>query len=212
MSTNGRAHLSLAALALAGASLAGIGAAAPTPPPAGLSITIDNGAKTTAPDSDVSYTVTLANAGASPVTVWIVADVPPYGTITDAGGGQASGQNDTWQATVEPGKTQVETVKAHIGEIPKGTYRVTTLASVYLDDDTSGAPVIRSADSDAIPGVKEPAAPEPTQTAVTTSKESGGDVLPLTVGIGVGIVVLVVIAVVIIASRRGRRGARRRAR
>ncbi|HEY0247902.1 MAG TPA: hypothetical protein VGC45_06535 [Gryllotalpicola sp.] len=218
MTLPARIRLTLAGLALAAGGLSGIAAASPTatptPPPPGLSIAIDNGAKSTAPDSDVKYTVTFTNAGTDPVTASIVASIPAYGKITDAGGGQVKAQDDTWKVTVAAGKKQSETVTAHIGAIPKGSYRVTALASVYLGEDTSGAPLIRSADSDAIPGVKEPTAPAPTSTATATATASSGAAIPpIAIGIGGGIlVVIAALVVAIVLIRRGRaRKPRRRA-
>jgi hypothetical protein len=215
MSTTSRARTVLLALALSAAGFAGMGAASPsatpTPPPPGLSISIDNGATTTKPDSNVSYKVTLANSGTSPVTAWIVAGVPGYGKITDAGGGQAKGQNDTWKVTVEAGKKQTETLKAHIGTIPKGTYRVTALASVYLSDDTTGAPIIRSADSDAIPGVKEPVAAKPTPTASAPTHPAGNITAPVVIGILGALVIIAAAAIItLVLVRRTRQTGRRR--
>jgi hypothetical protein len=216
MSVTANARTALAALALAATGIAGIGAASPsatpTPPPPGLSITIDNGATTTKPNSDVSYKVTLANAGTSPVTAWIVATVPGYGKITDAGGGQAKDGNDTWKVTVDPGKKQTETLKAHIGTIPKGTYRVTTLASVYLSEDTSGAPIIRSADSDAIPGVKAPVLTTPSPTTSSPAHAAGSITTPVLIGIlGAVVIILAAVIVAFVLVRRTRqRGPRRR--
>jgi hypothetical protein len=214
MSTTARVRTVLIAVALLAAGVAGSGAAAPSPtaPPPGLSIAIDNGAKSTKPDSEVSYTVTFANAGTDAVTAAIVASVPGYGKVTDAGGGQVAGQEVTWKVTVEGGKKQAETFRAHIGAIPKGTYRVTTLASVFLGDDTTGAPLIRSADSDAIPGVKEPVAGTPSPTATAQAASSTAPVAPIAIGIGGGVLIVAAAAVAILIVRRGRQPAGRRRR
>lgn len=217
-----RARTILTAVLLSAASIAGVGAALPTasstPPPAGLSISIDNGTKSTDPDSDVTYKVTLSNSGAGPITAWVKATVPDYAKITDPGGGDTKDHDNTWKVDVEAGKKHTETFKAHIGAIPKGTYRVTTLASVYLADDTTGAPVIRSADSDTIPGVKEPTGAAPTSTAAAADHTAGsqGTVLTIViVGALVAAAVVVVFAVVLIRRRRsdkptGRRNAERK--
>lgn len=195
------------------AGIAGMGAAPtsakPKPPPPGLSITIDNAATTTKPDSDVSYKITLANAGSGSVTAWIVASVPSYAKIDDAGGGQVSGHNDTWKVTVGAGKKQTETITAHIGTIPKGTYRVTALASVYLSKNTSKAPVIRSADSDAIPGVAEPKASHPSSTASKAPHSSSSTKTPVVVGVAGGIVIIAAAVVALVLTRRSRRLVRR---
>jgi hypothetical protein len=216
-----RARTVLTAVLLSAASIAGVGAALPsassTPPPAGLSISIDNGTKATGPDSDVTYKVTLSNSGAGPITAWVKATVPDYAKITDPGGGDTKDHDNTWKVDVEAGKKHTETFKAHIGAIPKGTYRVTTLASVYLADDTTGAPVIRSADSDTIPGVKEPTGATPTPTAAATDHTTGSQGTVLTIVIVGALViaaVVVLITVVLLRRRRndkptGRRNAER---
>jgi hypothetical protein len=207
-----RARAAAIVLTLA-AGIAGIGAAPasakPKPPPPGLSITIDNASSTTKPDSDVNYKLTLANAGTDSVTAWIVASVPTYAKITDAGGGQVSGHNDTWKVTVGAGKKQTETLTAHIGTIPKSTYRVTALASVYLSKNTSKAPVIRSADSDAIPGMTEPNASHSTSTTSKAAHASSSMKMPVIVGIAGGIVIIAAAVVTLVLARRSRRLARR---
>lgn len=214
-----RARTTLTVILLSAVSIAGVGAAlpsaSPTPPPAGLSISIDNGTKSTSPDSDVTYKVTLSNSGAGPITAWVKAAVPDYAKITDAGDGDTKDQDNTWKVDVEAGKKRSETFKAHIGAIPKGTYRVTTLASVYLTEDTTGAPIIRSADSDTIPGVKEPTGATPTPTAAAPSTGSQSTVLTIViVGALIVVAAVAVITGVLLRRRRndkpgGRRNAER---
>lgn len=216
-----RARTTLTVILLSAVSIAGVGAALPsatsTAPPAGLSISIDNGTKATGPDSDVTYKVTLSNSGAGPITAWVKATVPDYAKITDAGDGDTKDHDNTWKVDVEAGKKHTETFKAHIGAIPKGTYRVTTLASVYLTEDTTGAPVIRSADSDTIPGVKEPTGATPTPTAAATDHTTGSQGTVLTIVIVGALIVVAAVAVitgVLLRRRRndkpgGRRNAER---
>ncbi len=135
--------------------LHGSPAHAQTPPP-GLSIAVTNGRNSVVPHSDETYAVTVRNAGSDPVTLWVVGVVPRYATITAAAGGKATGHTVTWKVSVAGGRSATRTVGVHVGAIPAGTYRVTVVADVYLGADTSGAPLIGSADSDRIPGVAEP--------------------------------------------------------
>jgi hypothetical protein len=199
-------------LALTSAAMIGLGATVPsvaaTPSPTGLSVTIDNGTATTKPDSDVSYTITLANAGTTSVTAWIVASVPAYGRIVDAGGGQVKDENDTWKVTVGAGKKQTETVAAHIGDIPPGTDWVTTVASVYLSKDTSRAPVIRTADSDTVPGAKAPAVATPPRAASPDS-DTTSIRTPVLIGIAGGVAIIAAVLAPFVVGRRTRKTGRR---
>jgi hypothetical protein len=191
-------------------ALTGAGAARAETPPPGLSIAIDNGADQTRANTDVSYRTTLANDGTSPVTAVIVVTVPPFASIEKAGDGTVDGIDATWKVTVDPGQKEVVSTSAHIGSIPEGQYRVTTLASVYLGDTAAGAPLIRSADTDKIPGVTDPVVaasspkPQPAPSKADSATAAFAWVLPTLIGGSIGL--LVVAAIIIMwAKRRQRR-------
>jgi hypothetical protein len=187
-------------------ALTGGGAARAETPPPGLSIAIDNGAEQTRPNTDVSYETTLANDGTDPVTAVIVVTVPRFASIDEAVDGSIEGVDATWKVTVAPGQQQVVSASAHVGSIPEDQYRVTTLASVYLGDTVAGAPLIRSADTDKIPGVTDPVvgADSPkTQPAPATATSAWG--LPSVVGGAIGLVVVGTFIIIMWAKRRRRR-------
>lgn len=182
-------------------------ASAETPP--GLSITIDNGATETAPNSEVTYSTTLANSGTKSVVATIVVSVPAFATITKAPEGKIDGVDATWTVTVKPGAKKSVSTTAHIGVIPEGEYRTTVLASVYLGKTATGAPVIRSADADKIPGVADPVVGTAKSSQVTSANTTGQNwILPTAIGVGAGIVVVAAAALII--ARRRRRVTRRR--
>jgi hypothetical protein len=193
-------------------ALTGAGAARAETPPPGLSIAIDNGAEQTRPNTDVSYKTTLTNDGTGPVTAVIVVTVPRFASIDKAVDGTIDGVDATWKVTVAPGQQQVLSASAHIGSIPEDQYRVTTLASVYLGDTVAGAPLIRSADTDKIPGVTDPVVgagspkPQPAPATEHSAAATPAWVLPSVVG---GVIALLVVGTLLIIMRTRRR--RRRA-
>jgi hypothetical protein len=191
--------------------LTGAGAAHAETPPPGLSIAIDNGAEQTRPNTDVSYRITLANDGTGPVTAVVVVTVPLFASIEKAGDGTVHGVDATWKVTVDPGQKKIVSTSAHIGRIPEDQYRVTTLASVYLGDTVAGAPLIRSADTDKIPGVTDPvvvaSSPKP-HPAPTTAHSEGAVlawVLWTAIGGAIGLLVVGALIIIVRTTRRRRR-------
>ena len=193
--------------------LIGAGAARAETPPPGLSIAIDNGAEQTRPNTDVRYRTTLANDGTGPVTAVIVVTVPLFASIEKAGDGTVDGVDATWKVTVDPGQKKVVSTSAHIGRIPEDQYRVTTLASVYLGDTVAGAPLIRSADTDKIPGVKDPVVaasspkPQPAPTTGRSDLAAPAWVLSTAVGGAIGLLVVGALIIIIVRTKRRRRRA-----
>ena len=188
------------------AAFIGLGAAPPAMatenPPPGLSITIDNGRKSIAPRSDVTYATTVSNSGLEPVTTWVVVTVPSFATIKRAKEADVKGPNATWKIELEPGTKRTLTTAAKVGSIPDGLTRVTSLASVYLTKHTTGAPVIRSADADRIPGVAEPASPA---LAVTSKVSTSAYGTAPALWSGAGLVALGAVCIgLVVASRRRR--------
>jgi hypothetical protein len=189
--------------------LMGAGAAHAETPPPGLSIAIDNGAEQTRPNTDVSYRITLANDGTGPVTAVVVVTVPLFASIEKAGDGTVDGVDATWKVTVGPGQKKVVSTSAHIGRIPEDQYRVTTLASVYLGDTVAGAPLIRSADTDKIPGVTDPvvaaSSPKPAPTTAHSDGLATAWVLSIAIGGAIGVLVVGALIIIVRTKRRRRR-------
>ena len=197
---------------LAIALVAGTGAArlGDVAVPAGLSITIDDGAKQVDAHSSLSYKTVLSNDGAGAVSATVVIAVPSYAAIVKAGDGKVAGSTVTWPVTVQPGTKQAMTTSVTIGAIPHGQYNVTTLASVYLGDGVSGAPVIRSADSDRIPGVAYPAVAKQTAPVAADPANGVAWVFPTVLGV-VALLVIGLVVVVVVNGQSHRRRRRRRA-
>jgi hypothetical protein len=205
-----RRHLgiTLVGAAIAAGVIVGTAAASTDAPPPGLSVTIDNGITHVSSDTDTTYTTTVANAGTDPVAVTVVVTVPPFAKPGDAPGATVEGANATWTLTVDPGTNKSVTMTAHVAAIPKGTYRVTTVASVYLGDTAAGAPVIRSADADKIPGVKDPIVTSG-RTPAPAASSTGSYSWVLPVGI-TGVIVILLLTVLFMLWRNRRRPRRRR--
>lgn len=134
-------------------AFAGAGIAAAVPP--GLSVAIGNGVEEVGSDSEVVYTAELSNRGQETVAATMVITVPDFATITEAEGAEILGGDSSWAVVVEPGGSAAVSARVRIGEIPDGLFRVTTLVGVHLGEEST-KPVIRSADSDTIPGVTDP--------------------------------------------------------
>lgn len=182
--------------------VAAMGIAAAAPP--GLSVTIDNGQEEIPPNSETTYTAELSNTGPESVTATLVVTLPDYASVEESAGGAVSGQDASWTVTVDPGATEAVTVRASVGEIPEGLFRVTTLVSVYLGevslDDAPGSPVIRSADSDRIPGVIDPSTVSADTHEPIPKPDPGVDLVSILV-VGGGVAVMLALAALILWRR-----------
>lgn len=131
-------------------------AAAAASVPQGLGVTITDSIDETTVGDRLSYDVALSNDGPAAVAARVVVTIPEFLEYVDAGDAVVNASDSSWDVTIQPGESFVTTVDAEVGEIPAGELRVTTLVSVYLDADF-GSPLIRSADSNRITGVNDPA-------------------------------------------------------
>lgn len=186
----------LASLAIAGTVAASVAAGAP---PTGLSVALTDGRSQVQSDITVTYTATLTNQGAEPVSASLVLTVPAYVTISDAPGATIAKSDATWPVTVNPGKSVKQTAVARIGAIPKGELRVTSLISVYQGKVTTGVPIIRSADTNTIKGVTDPKTA--TSSAGTTAGHSSTTPIVWIV-IAVVVLALVALGLVLVARKR----------
>lgn len=171
----------LTALALAGAALlvvpVPVGAVAAPPglsgaAQPGLSVAVSDGVGEVRSGADLTYTATLTNAGAKPVTTRMVLTVPPYLAVRAGDDAQVGAHSITWQVVVRPGTSVRRTVSAHVGAIPETERRVTTLVSIYQGTATS-LPLIRSADADRIHGVDDRARSVAPASKASSSSSSG---------------------------------------
>jgi len=134
-----------------------LGAQAAPAPPAQLSIALTDNLTQAHSNSDVSYAAKVTNNGTSPVSAELVLSTPSYVTVTHATGAKVVAHAATWRITVRPGHSVSKSATARIGVIAKGDYRVSTLASLYEEEATSGVPLIRTAVANTIAGVTDPA-------------------------------------------------------
>jgi hypothetical protein len=132
-------------------------AAATDSSPVRLSITLTDSAASVAPHTEPTYRTSLVNAGSDAVSGWLVVSAPGYMPYVRAGvDGKITKHDLRWKITVPAGHAIIQSVRFRVLAIPKSAVRVTVLASFYLGAVT-GTPVIRTADSDRIPGVADPA-------------------------------------------------------
>jgi hypothetical protein len=181
---------------LLGAPAASAAAVSTSAPPPGLSITVTDNTTQTAPGADLTYVTKVANAGVKSVKGILVIELPAY--VTYAGGTHAAvkGQDASWAVTIPAGGSVSRSVGAHVGTIPHGELRVTTLASLYLSTHAT-QPLVRTAESNTIRGVVDTAhtvgAPPPVSSGA----------LPLWVIVGAAaLVVLIALTVVLLARRQ----------
>jgi hypothetical protein len=122
-----------------------------------LSITLTDSAASVAPHTEPTYRASLINAGSDAVSGWLVVSAPGYMPSVRANvDGKITKHDLRWKITVPAGQAVTQPVRFRVLAIPKSAVRVTVLASFYLGAVT-GMPVIRTADSDRIPGVVDPA-------------------------------------------------------
>jgi hypothetical protein len=206
-------RLALAATLVFIATAAGgsIDVASAAPAPVKLSITVTDDATLIHPKSATEYSTTVTNQGSRPVRGTLVLTTPDYIRYAHVrGNGRITKGDVRWKITVGAGRTVTERVNVRVRSIPKSAVRVTTLASFYLGAVT-GTPVIRTADADRIPGVKDPApvaaphpvAPNKAHRAATTSDSAGFGPLGWSLVGGGAVIVLVAAALL---ARRRRRG------
>lgn len=127
--------------------------------PAGLSIALTDPAAPARPHSSLTYTASLTNSGTDVFTGRLVLTVPAYLTITGTNGGRSTPHTVTWAIDVPAGGTFARTATARIGAVPRGTLRVTSLATVYHGTSVASPPLIRAAHADRIAGVTDPPPP-----------------------------------------------------
>jgi hypothetical protein len=169
--------------------------AAQAVPPTGLSISIRNDSSELHSGDSLAYTATVRNSGTTPVDGRLAITVPAYVRVTDATGADRSGADSNWTVVVPAGGSVTKKLVGVLGNIPKTEVRVTTLVSLYVGDATQ--PVIRSAESDTIAGVKDPAHAVNDQPAKAASSPIGW------IGLGIGAIAL--IGVLVLARSLGRR-------
>lgn len=177
--------------------------------PDGLSVAISDGKKTVAGGDTLTYTVAVENVDASVSMLGsIVVTVPTFSTITDKGGAATASSNGstslTWPLDIKGGATAKQTFSIHLGSVPKGVVRVSTLATVYAVDGT--VPVIGTADSNRISGRVDPS--DATNSANSTRFPLGFEWL--TPMLGVAIVALVAMIAAILAATLIARSARKK--
>lgn len=141
-------------VALAAAVSTAPAAAAPA---ANLSITLTDAAQQVTSEQDVTYVATVTNGGGERFAGRLVVDLPAYARVDDAHRGRVGKHAVTWNVRIAAGKSISRTVDVHLGRIPKGDVRVTTLASLFQQGGSKTLPLIRTADADRIAGVKDPA-------------------------------------------------------
>jgi len=189
-----------AGVAVAGVPAAGAGPAAAARPdrPTGLSVTLSDGTGQVRPDSEVTYRATLTNTGPK-TTVRLLLSVPGYAVIRAAREARVTGLGAVWTVTVAPGGRVTRTARVRVGAVPAGQERVIGLLGVYTGTVTAAAvPLIRTADSDAIPGVAGGTA---AAAGPATSRGGGGLSGWAVAGIAVGVVMTLVVAVSLVARR-----------
>jgi hypothetical protein len=152
-------RLALAAALVLIATAAGwsIDVASAAPAPVKLSITVTDEATLIHPKSATEYSATVTNQGSRSVRGTLVLTTPDYIRYAHVrGNGKITNGDVRWKIAVGAGQAVTERVTVRVRTIPKSAVRVTTLASFYLGGVT-GTPVIRTADADRIPGVKDAA-------------------------------------------------------
>lgn len=154
-----------------------------------LSITLTNGTDAVTDGDSVTYTAEIRNSGAA-VDARIVLAPPAYVTLGVANGAVVDENQATWSLLLEGGSTTTVELPAKVAEIPDGELRVTTLASVYVEEST--APVIRTAVANDIEGVAD----EQVVTANST---------PLVLWIGIGVVLVLAATAAMLLVLRSRR-------
>lgn len=192
----------LATGAVMAGSFMGIAASPVVAVPQGLSISITDDEDEVAPNSDTTYTAILVNGGAKSVSAIVTVTVPDYAQLSNAVDGDVNGTTATWTIKVKPGEEKDFTAEVHVGDIPETEYRVTTIASVYLDS-VEDAPLIRSADANTIPGVTDPVVVVPG----AEPQEASNGWLTLGIVVLVALVVVVILLIAVFVRTRGRRGA-----
>jgi hypothetical protein len=169
--------------------------AAQAVPPTGLSISIHDGSSELHSGDKLAYTATVRNSGTAQVEGRLAITVPAYVHVTDAAGAERTGADSNWTVVVPAGGSVTKKLVGVLGNIPKAEVRVTTLVSLYVGDATQ--PVIRSAESDTIAGVKDPAHAVSDRPAESAATPIGW------IGLAGGAIALVV--VVVLAWGFGRR-------
>jgi hypothetical protein len=186
---------------------AGAGGAAEVPD--GLSVAISDGKKTVSGGDTLTYTVAVDNVDASVSMIGsIVVTIPTFSTITEKGGAATATANGstslTWPLDIKSGTKAKQTFSIHLGSVPKGVVRVSTLATVYAVDGT--VPVIGTADSNRIAGRVDPS--DAANSANSTRFPLGFEWL--TPMVGVAIVALVAMIAAILAATLIARSARKK--
>jgi hypothetical protein len=207
-------RLALAATLVLIATAAGwsVDVASAAPAPVKLSITVTDDATLIHPKSATEYSATVTNQGSRSVRGTLVLTTPDYLRYAHVrGNGKITNGDVRWKITVGAGQAVTERVTVRVQSIPKSAVRVTTLASFYLGRVTD-TPVIRTADADRIPGVKDPAPVAAPRTAIpkkphreaAASDSAGFGALGWSL-VGGG-AVLVLLAAGLLARRWRRRG------
>jgi hypothetical protein len=183
--------------ALAAAALVFVAAPAATAeevaPAAQLSVTLTSSPETVASGDSVDYTGEVKNLGAAEAVVTVVVETPAFLTLGAAEGATVEGNKASWPVTLAPGAAQAFEIDATIGEIPETEKRVTTLASVFVGDETS--PIVRTASASFIDGVDDAPAAKSDKGSADKKNSSAASALPWI--ITAVVVVLVAAAVVV---------------
>ena len=166
--------------------------------PSGLTITVSDAVEKVSPGDELTVEATLSNDGGENVDATLVLSAPAYTTYTSSDDATVSGGDAAWSVSVAAGESRTVTATVEVGKIPESEYQLSTLASVYLGE-ASGAPVIRAADVNVIPGRSNPVTPAASSDSASGSAVDGRLIIGAAAG-AAGIAAAV--AVTILARRR----------
>lgn len=162
-------------------------------PAAQLSVTLTSSAETVTAGDSVEYTGEVKNLADAEAVVTVVVETPAFLTLGAAEGATTEGNKASWPVTLAPGAAQAFSVEATVGEIPETEKRVTTLASVFVGDDT--APIVRTASASFIEGIDDSPAGDATTGQAKSSESGDASALPWAIG---GIVAVLIVAAAVV--------------
>ncbi|MFJ9696294.1 hypothetical protein [Kitasatospora sp. NPDC101183] len=159
---SGRRHpLAVVAVLAASTALLPAPAARAADPAPHLAIALDDGREHARPGDRLTWTVTLRNLGAEPVTGLRVAQDLPAGArpVTASGDAAPGAGQPAWDGlTLDPGATRTLTATAELTETGPEVLRASSTACAYQGD--SRQPLVCASHLDLLPAGEPVAAPD----------------------------------------------------
>ncbi|MDP9074135.1 MAG: DUF11 domain-containing protein [Actinomycetota bacterium] len=170
--------------------------AAPTPQ---LSIAVDDGRASTAAGETLTYTVTVRNLGATPISGLQVTQTMPSGLsfLSGDSAGVATASTVTWHLDLAAAGTTTMHTTMSVSATPTELLRLATVACASVG--TTASPIVCGSDSDLLPAGRRAAASRPVRGSAAAASSNGRW---YGIGIGGAILMLVGLAALMAGHRR----------